>query len=204
MIGKSHMIGILAIFAATFTIFSLFAYIGYSAEYQTGSTTMNVTIRGYVSISVSNCLTNGISFATKDPNTNNNNATCNNITTNGGTGYNLTVDPSSTVSINFTHATNRTNLTDGVNTISIDANLTYHSNSTANNASNLKDAATSTALSNSWKAMENCTSLTDSDNCWSTYFLDIPLNQAPGNYWTGYCWCGRQTGTAEGNCGTCT
>lgn len=204
MMGKMALSGLLVFFAVIATGLIMNTYIGHSAEYQTGSTTMNVTIRGYVSISASSCITNGISFSTQDPDTTNNNGTCNNITANGGTGYNLTVDASSTVNINFTHATNRTNLTDGSNVIMIDSNLTYNSNNTENKASQLMSPALSEALTNGWKAMGNCTNLGDSENCWITYFLDIPTNQAPGNYWTGYCWCGRQTGTSESNCGTCT
>ena len=204
MMGKIATSGIL-IFCAIMAM-GLIAntYTGYSAEYQTGSTTMNVTIRGYVSISASSCLTNGISFSTQDPNTNNNNGTCNSITANSGTGYNISVDGSSTVNINFTHASNRTNLTDGSNDILIDSNLTYNSNNTENNASQLRDPVLSEALKLAWKEMGNCTNLAVNDNCWATYFLDIPSGQSPGNYYTGYCWCGRQVGTTETNCGTCT
>jgi len=204
MIGKTNIFWTAVFLVALLAMFIIVPYPGYSAEYETGQTTMNVTVRGYVSLLASTCLTNGITFETRDPNTDNNNASCNNITANGGTGYNLTVDASSTVSVNFTQASNRTNLTDGTNTIVINANLTYNSNSTNNTASNLLDPAVSEALSNSWKAMENCTNLGGSADCWSTYFLDIPDGQAPGNYYTGYCWCGREINKAESLCGTCT
>jgi len=204
MMGKIAVSGIFIFCAVMAMGLIATTYTGYSAEYQTGSTTMNVTIRGYVSISASNCLTNGISFATQDPNTDNNNGTCNSVTANSGTGYNISVDGSSTVSINFTHAGNRTNLTDGTNDILINSNLTYNSNNTENNASQLRDPVLSEALKLAWKAMGNCTNLADNENCWATYFLDIPSGQDPGSYYIGYCWCGRQVATDESNCGTCT
>ena len=204
MIGKMGSTGILlALFGILLVAFSAFPFGAESAEYQTGTTKMNVTVRGYVSIAVSTCLTNGIGFATQDPNTNDNNASCNSIAANGGTSYNLTVDQSSTVNINFTHAGNRTNLTDGTNTLNI-GNVTYNSNSTANNGTNLLNAGTSESLSTSWDGMEICGTLGGGANCWATYFLDVPATQPPGVYITGYCWCGRQVGSDIGNCGSCT
>jgi hypothetical protein len=202
MMGKVGFLGTLLFLALLLAIVTSSHY-ATSVEYQTGSTTMNVTIRGYVSIGVSDCLTTGITFATQDPNTNDNNASCNTGGPDSGTGFNLTVDQSSTVSINFTYSSNRTNLTDGTYIINI-ANVTTHSNSTANNGTNLLDAVTSTALSTSWQGMETCGNLGDGTNCWITYFLDIPAVQPPGTYIVGYCWCGRQQGTDEVNCGTCT
>ncbi len=203
MRGKIGLFGVLALFGLVIVIFGMFSYIGHSAEYQTGSTTMSVTVRGYVSILVSQNITSGISFDTQDPNTNDNNATGNDDGPGGGTGYNLTVGTESTVNVNFTHAANRTNLTTGSSYLGI-GNVTTNSNSTANDGANLMDPSGSTSLSNSWKAMEDCENLGDGANCWITYFLDVPVNQPPGNYNAGYCWCGRQTGTSESNCGTCT
>jgi hypothetical protein len=201
MMGKAGFLGTLLFLALLFAIVTTSHYAA-SDEYQTGSTTMNVTVRGYVSIGVSDCLTSGIAFDTQDPSTNDNNATCNTGGPDSGTGFNLTVDQSSTVNINFTHAANRSNLTDGTYTIMI-ANVTTHSNATANNGTNLLDAGTSITLSTSWQGMETCGTLGDGANCWITYFLDVPAAQPPGTYIVGYCWCGRQEGTAEGNCGTC-
>lgn len=204
MLGKISLTGILLAFSGILLVaFGAFPFGAESAEYATGSTTMNVTVRGYVSIAVSTCLSNGIGFATQDPNTNDNNATCNNVTANGGTGYNITVDQSSTVNINFTHASNRTNLTDGTNTLNI-VNVTYNSNATANDGANLLNATSSEPLNTSWIGMETCGTLGDGANCWATYFLDVPASTPPGVYVTGYCWCGRQQATDEGNCGTCT
>jgi hypothetical protein len=203
MMGKMGLFGALAIISAVLLVLVAVPRSGYSANYQTGGTTMNVTVRGYVSVTASSCLTYGITFSTQDPNTNDNNASCNTGGPSSGSGLNLTVDPSSTVSINFTHATNRTNLTDGINTLNI-GNVTSNSNSTANSGTNLLDAGTSTGLSMTWMEMETCGTLGTSSNCWSAYFLDVPAAQAPGVYKIGYCWCGRQQGTAEANCGTCT
>lgn len=201
MRGKPGLLGFFILFVIALLVFP---YFGHSAEYQTGSTTMNVTIRGYVSISVSTCLTNGITFATQDPDTSDNNGTCNwGVGLNGGTGYNITVDQSSTVNINFTHATNRTNMTDGTNFLDI-GNVTYNSNSTEDNSTLLITPGDSEAMSMSWVEMETCGTLSDGVSCWSTYFLDVPITQPPGTYKIGYCWCGRQQGTGEGNCGTCT
>ncbi len=201
MMGKVGFLGTLLFLALLLAIVTSSHY-ATSVEYQTGSTTMNVTIRGYVSIGVSDCLTTGITFATQDPNTNDNNASCNTGGPDSGTGFNLTVDQSSTVSINFTYSSNRTNLTDGTYIINI-ANVTTHSNSTANNGTNLLDAGTSTTFNTSWQGMETCGTLGDGANCWITYFLDIPAGQPPGTYIVGYCWCGRQQATDEVNCGTC-
>lgn len=203
MMGKMGLFSVLTFFGILLLTFNLFTYSGHSAEYEVGTTTMNVTIRGYVSISISDCLTAGITFATQDPNTNDNNATCNNASANGGTDYNLTIGTESTVNVNFTHASNRSNLTTGTYIIDI-GNVTSNSNSTANNGSNLLNATESISLNNSWGVMENCTSLVDGENCWVTYFLDVPINQPPGTYITGYCWCGRETNKAETLCGTCT
>lgn len=202
MMGKTGFLGTLLFSVFLLAIITTSHY-ATSAEYQTGSTTMNVTIRGYVSIAASTCLTSGIAFSTQDPDTTDINATCNTGGAGGGTGFNLTVDASSTVDINFTHASNRSNLTDSTNIIEI-ANVTTNSNITANNGENLYDAGTSTTLSTAWQGMETCGTLGDGANCWTTYFLDIPASQPPGTYIVGYCWCGRQQGTAEGNCGTCT
>ncbi len=192
-------------FGALLVMFFGISYSGYSAQQQTGTTTMNVTVRGYVSVTVSDCITAGITFNTTDPGTDGNNATCNSGYWGvGGTGYNLTVDPSSTVDINFTHASNRTNLTDGTNTFDI-ANVTSHSNSTASDGAGIWDNSTATSLSNSWLSMEDCDSVSQTGgNCWSTYFINIPVAQVPGDYKTGYCWCGRQENQPEALCGTCT
>ena len=196
-------IGLLGLLVVVCVLSVLLPGFVHSAEYQTGSTTMNVTVRGYVSITASPCIINGITFDTQDPNTNDNNASCNTAGPGGGTGYNLTVGTESTVNVNFTHSSNRTDLTDGSNSIGI-GNVTTNSNSTANDGANLLDASTSTPLSNSWTLMEDCENLGDGTNCWITYFLDVPAEQPPGTYIAGYCWCGRQTGTSESNCGTCT
>lgn len=201
MMGKMGLTTALLFFGVLLVILAAVPYSGRSAEYQTGTTRMNVTIRGYVSIGVSGCLTNGITFSTQDPSTAGINATCNTGGP-GGTGFNLTVDPSSTVSINFSHAGNRTNLTDGTNTFNI-GNVTYNSDSTSNTGAILSNS-TATSLSNGWGGMETCGTLGNGANCWATYFLDIPGSQPPGVYMTGYCWCGRQQATDEVNCGTCT
>jgi hypothetical protein len=202
MMGKIGLLGTLVFLGTILVIFFGVSYNALSAEYQTGTTTMDVTVRGYVSISVSTNITAGITFSTQDPNTDDNNASNNNFW-NPGTGYNLTVDSSSTVNINFTHASNRSNLTTGTYTIDI-GNVTYNSNSTARDGSNLYDAGTSEAMSTSWIGMETCGDLGDNGNCWATYFLDVPDQQEPGAYEAGYCWCGRQTTADISVCGSCT
>jgi hypothetical protein len=205
MMGKIGLLGTLVFLGALLVVFSAFSSPGSSDIQQTGTTKMNVTIRGYVSIAASTCVTGGITFNQTDPGTTGNNATCNwGQGDNGGSGFNLTVDPSSTVNINFTHATNRTNLTDGTNFIMILNNVTTHSNITEDNGTNLLNNDTATSLSNSWLEQETCDSLGDGANCWSTYFLDVGLEQPPGTYETGYCWCGRQIATDINTCGTCT
>jgi len=202
MIGKIGLLGTLVFLGTILVVFFGVSYNALSAEYQTGTTTMDVTVRGYVSISVSTNITSGITFSTQDPGTTDNNASNNNFW-NPGTGYNLTVDASSTVNINFTHASNRTNLTTGTYYLGI-GNVTYNSNSTARGGINLADASGSEALSTSWDDLETCDNLADDGNCWLAYFLDVPAAQEPGSYEAGYCWCGRQQGTAEANCGSCT
>ncbi|UCC91366.1 MAG: hypothetical protein JSV39_03570, partial [Candidatus Aenigmatarchaeota archaeon] len=136
--------------------------------------------------------------------TNDNNASCNNISASGGSSYNLTRDASSTVTINFTHASNRSNLTTGTYYLDI-GNVTSNSNSTEDNASNLYDEGASVSLSTAWAGLEDCGGIGASNpDCWIVYYLDVPGTQDPGGYYTGYCWCGRQDTTPEGDCGTCT
>ncbi len=205
MMGKIGLLGTLVFLSALLVVFSAFSSPGSSDVKQTGSTTMNVTIRGYVAIAASTCVTGGITFNQTDPGTTGNNATCNwGQGDNGGSGYNLTVDPSSTVNLNFTHASNRTNLTDGTNVIMILDNVTYHSNSTEDNGTAIMNNDTAVSLGISWVGQETCGNLGDGSDCWSTYFLDVVAGQPPGNYQTGYCWCGRQQGSVDSNCGTCT
>ncbi len=205
MMGKISLLGALVFLGILLVIFSSFPSV-YSAEQQTGTTKMNVTIRGWVSISASSCITAGITFNETDQNTRGNNATCNwGQGDNGGSGYNLTLGTETTVNVNFTHASNRSNLTTGTYEIGI-ANVTYNSNSTEDNGSNMLNNDTATALSTNWDEMEDCTNLDKSTktDCWETYFLNVPSAQPPGDYETGYCWCGRRTNTAETNCGSCT
>lgn len=209
MMGKIGLLGTLLFLGTLLVVFFGVSYSGYSALQQTGSTTMNVTIRGYVSLSISTCITNGVTFNTTDPATDGNNATCNSGYWGvGGTGYNITVNTDTSVTVNFTHASNQTNLTDGTNYIMI-GNVTTHSNSTNSSGepagNNLWDNGTATAISNSWLAMEDCEGIPQTGgDCWATYFINIPADQVPGDYTTGYCWCGRQQGQAEALCGTCT
>jgi hypothetical protein len=200
MKGKMGVMGALVIFGVLFAGFCALQQSASSTEYATGSTTMNVTVRGYVSISASSCLTNGITFTTQDPGDYGTNATCNNNTGSGN--YNLTTGSETTVNVNFTHASNRTELTTGTYNLNI-GNLTTNS-ATSNVSAGLLSNATATALSSSWLEMENCGTLAKNSNCYATYFLDVPLSTQPGLYIAGYCWCGRQTATAEGNCGACT
>ena len=204
MMGKISLLGTLVVLGILAAISFTAVPSADSATYETGTTTMNVTVRGWVGINVSDCVTAGITFLTQDQGTNDNNASCNNITASGGTGYNLTRDASSTVDINFSHTSNRSNLTTGTYTFDI-GNVTYNSNYTANNAADLYDTASSDPLLISWVGLEDCGGINATDpDCWMMYYLDVPGAQAPGSYYTGYCWCGRQPGTGEGDCGTCT
>jgi hypothetical protein len=209
MIGKTGIFWTAAFLVAILAMFMLAPNLVYSAQQQTGGTKMNVTIRGAVSISISPCLTTGIQFKSTDPGDTDVNASCNNITVNltGGTAYNLTVDATSTVNVNFTHASNRTNLTTGTYYLAI-ANVTYNSNSTANfNETELHDPDDSDPMEDgdggNWGPLEDCDNLGDNKNCWITYYIDIPSYQPPGNYFTGYCWCGRDVNGAETLCGEC-
>lgn len=204
MMGKIGLLGTLVFLGILLVVFSAVTHTADSATYESGNTTMNVTVRGWVGINVSDCITAGITFQSQDQNTNDNNASCNNISSNGGTSYNLTRDASSTVDINFSHASNHTSLTTGSHDILI-GNVTYNSDYAENNATGLYDAGTSSPLSTSWIGMENCGGINATDpNCWIMYYLDVPGNQQPGTYVAGYCWCGRQVGSPEGDCGSCT
>lgn len=206
MMGKIGLLGTLVILGVLLVVFSAFSSPGSSDIQQTGSTTMNVTIRGWVSLSASANLTGGIVFNDSDSGTEGNNATANwGEGQNGGSGYNLTVNSETTVIINFTQASNRSNLTTGTFTLDI-GNVTTNSNTTEDNGSNLLDNSTATALAYiTWLGMEDCEGIAETGgDCWVTYFLGVPTDQAPGNYQTGYCWCGRQQGIADSYCGTCT
>lgn len=204
MMGKIGLLGTLVFLGVLLVLFSAVTHTADSATFETGSTTMNVTVRGWVGINISNCITSGITFLSQDQSTSDNNASCNNITANGGSSYNLTRDSSSTVDINFSHTSNRSNLTTGTYTLDI-GNVTYNANSTENNATNLYDTGSSEVLLIAWVGMETCGNVDENNpDCWAMYYLDVPAAQEPGNYYTGYCWCGRQQGTAEANCGSCT
>lgn len=175
-----------------------------SEMYQISSTKMNVTVRGYVAITASTCLTGGITFSTIDPGSYGNNATCNINGSGTGTGYNITVDLSSNTNVNFTQATNGSLLS---SSYEIGAgNITYNSNLTGNAEANLLSNATATSLqATSFAAMEECDNVNEGSTCHVAYFLNVPdSNQPPGNYETKYCWCGRQINQAVALCGTCT
>ncbi|MCK4335318.1 MAG: hypothetical protein KAW40_01195, partial [Candidatus Aenigmarchaeota archaeon] len=103
MMGKISLLGTLVVLGILAAISFTAVPSADSATYETGTTTMNVTVRGWVGINVSDCVTVGVTFLSQEQATNDNNASCNNITANGGTGYNLTRDASSTVDINFSH-----------------------------------------------------------------------------------------------------
>ena len=206
MMGRISFLGTLVVLGILVMISFTTVPSADSATYGTGETTMNVTVRGFVSLSASACMTGGIGFNDSDPGTAGNNGSCNwGIGQNGGSGYNITVETETTVTVNFTQTSNRSNLTTGTYIIDI-ANVTTNSNTTEDNGTNLLDNATATALTYiTWVGMEDCEGISEAGgDCWITYFLGVPTDQSPGNYWTGYCWCGRQQGTADSNCGTCT
>lgn len=207
MMGKISFWGTLVVLGILVMIsFTAVPHPADSATTQTGTTVMNVTIRGWVSLSASTNLTTGIVFNDSDSGTEGNNATANwGEGQNGGSGYNLTVNSETTVTINFTQTSNRSNLTTGTYILDI-GNVTTNSNSTKDNGTNLPTNESATALEYlSWRGMEDCEGIAETGgHCWITYFLGVPTDQAPGSYETGYCWCGRQQGTADTNCGTCT
>jgi len=161
-------------------------------EYATGSTTLNVTVKQYIAISVSQALQDGIRFGVVYANTNGNPALNNTSGPNGGTEYNITIDSSTSSDVNIFDA--------------ISAQLC--TNCDVKHSTNITQAdgdvwTTNTSITvTDYDALGNCNNLSPGSNCWIRYYLDVGSNVQSGDYQVTYCWCVNST-VGQATCGTC-
>lgn len=153
----------------------------------------------FISISVSQAILDGIMFETIDPDTDDNEAVNNSNGPDGGTAYNITIDPSTTVNVDLYHDTTG-DLESGSYVILI-GNVTHNANTTSNAGENLISSG-SVALDAAYSTIGNtvCQSLGAGSDCWIRYWLDVPSNQPPGDYTTTYEYCAVETGIGSAQC----
>jgi hypothetical protein len=169
------------------------------------STTFEVSV--WVSITPSQAILGGVMFGAVDPNTNDNPALNDTTGDGGGTDYNITIDTSSNVNVDLYHRATG-NLVYSGNSIGIN-NVSHAANTTSNTGNNLDDYTEagdldSIAMSTSYAIIGGsgvCSNLQSSNNCWMTYWLDVPSGQVPGDYDTDYEYCGVQNGQGSAQCG---
>jgi hypothetical protein len=153
-----------------------------------------------IEITPSQALIDGIMFDYTTPNTNDNSALNNSNGPGGGTAYNITIGPASTVSLDIYQKAS--NMIAGSTAILIE-NVTNQANTTNNTGSNLV-ATGSIPLTSSWSIIggsTNCNNLGSDTNCWVRYWLDIPSTQVSGGYTTSYYFCGISSGGDPSLCG---
>lgn len=141
------------------------------------STVSNVTVASSLGFTFSANLTSGILYGTLQPNTNDNNATGNNISS-GNTSYFVTMSSSNNAPADIQIKANAP-LTSGANTIG-NGNYTYDANSTINGA-NMNNAAGSIALSDTY-VDAGTQALNANEIEYFQFYLDIPLGQQTGTY----------------------
>lgn len=149
---------------------------------------LSVGVQTYM-VCVWSSVTLNVSFGTSlNPGQNDTNATANYNQVGDGTGYNVTVDILSTSNADISITGN--NLTDGANIINIQ-NVTWQSNSTAANGTNMVPAG-STSVNSS----EVDISFNEPTNStvWYRLWLDIPDNTVAGNYVGNYTLKCEETG----------
>jgi len=136
----------------------------------------------------------GIRFGNVDPGTNDNEALNNSDAPNGGTNYNITIDPTTNVNVDLYHAS-----TGDFGNIGI-GNVTHQANTTSNTGTNLVPVG-SISLSTTYGIIGDteCQNLPQESNCWIRYWLDVPAI-SPGVKSTTYKICGVENGAGSGNC----
>jgi hypothetical protein len=155
-------------------------------EYVTGSTVLNVTVAQYVSITPSAGITRGILFGTVYANSYGNPAENDTTGTGGGTEYYLTVDSSTSSSVNFFDKTSPDlSCTGGTCTDFNRANKTSATGPWTGNYT----------IGTEWKkiAGTECDGITPGNSCYIQYFLNVSSGVSSGNYSTTYYYCANTT-----------
>ncbi len=181
-------------------IILLLAAVAKSQESVSGNLTINATVGQVVSITLSESLQQGIMFGNLQPGTNNNMA-LNNTGVGNCTNYSISVDSSSTSSVNMWHRASG-NLTSSSNTILI-GNLTHEANKTWDgenvNMSLTFDGTYQLTLSYAKIGNGACDDTQTGGSCYIAYWLDVPTNIPSGVYETTYWYCVNAT-LGSANC----
>jgi len=165
------------------------------AEYTVGSTNLTATVQQYISLIPSEALAAGINFGTIYSGTTGNPALNNSNGVDGGTAYNITVDSSTTVSVNFWHKLESDLPCAG-------GTCTVRASASKTNATH--GFSTNETVETTWKVIGNstvnCTDVSPGGNCWIKYYLDVSSGVVSGTYQTTYWYCGNAT-TGTATCG---
>jgi len=207
----------LSIFLISAMLLILIAFIQFaqSASEYKANTTMNLTVRFYISIMPSQALSDGIQFSSVDPGTSNNFA-INDTTgdyqlnsTHYSTDYYLTVDSSTNGLVDFYNKDDDgfINITSSIG-FSIQ-NVTIEANKTATGTNlNYTKAIepNNVKLTSFWTkiggdVLAPCDATPGGQSCYILYFIDVPNGQLAGVYSTTYCFCAVQSGAGSSNCG---
>jgi len=158
-----------------------------------------------ISITLSLALQQGIMFL--NCYVNENCSALNNTSNNGGTGYNITLDPSSTDNVKIAHATSGDLLKDGIGSQKIIiGNVTAIGNVTSASGSNLIVENAVSLQKTNYLDVKGCSGsfiLTPGDSCYLRFWLSIPPSQTVGNYNTTYCFCAYLASEDPSICGSC-
>lgn len=132
-----------------------------------------------IAITPSTALTQGILFNILSSNTIGNPAINNSIGY-----YNITIDPSSTVSVDI--YTNLSSVFDSG----------IYVNESSSTTSETSTFSTNTTITGSWTILGNstynCTALNDNANCWIRFFMDVALGVSSGNKNRTFSYCAIQ------------
>ncbi|MCK5476774.1 MAG: hypothetical protein KAI55_02550 [Candidatus Aenigmarchaeota archaeon] len=170
---------ILDIFIISILIVSVLGFQGWGATSDEHTTSSNVTIANYVAIGLSTNLSTGILFGTLDPDTTNNNATHNYDGENTASTYSVDVSTDSNINIDLCIKDNAPlTITSSGFTIE-NGNYTWADNSTANSSS--MNPANSYVIGTTYQKT-NTTNIAGGESDYIRFWLDVMLNQAPGNY----------------------
>ena len=173
---------LLLIVPAILMVSALILSSGYSAPTSTASTTSNVTVNTYVSISLTNTLQGGVQFGNLNPGTTNSSST-----TCAGLACNITVSVDSNVNVDLKIKDNAP-LTSGSNTI---PNSGYYFNTSAT-AQPVLPAQSS--LDTTYYEFATGVSGTNGVSV-IQFWLNVPSTQAPGTYNNTISFCGEEAGT---------
>ena len=159
---------------------------------ETVQTELNATVNVYIDIVPSTALyPYGIQFGNVDPGTTGNPAMNNSNSPTGGTGYNISVDPTTNVNVDFGNA-----LSSAISGFTV-----YESSSVTNETYGF---STNTTITTSYTVVGNstlnCTNVAPSSGCWMKYFLDVAGGTSAGVKSTTYKICGVQNGAGYGAC----